>query len=136
MGGGGACTGRRQPSLACTPMCPCAAWCSRPRGGVDSALPLDCGPTERWVPDSLSVCRKQAHIPFRGQPRERCLSLSAFVCRGGGGCGGGVLRLLQLWPARTCRCPAVGGACTPAVLSPGLSGHQVRVRGRSEAQGS
>lgn len=34
---------------------------------------------------------------------------------------------------RVCRGPAVVRVYIPAVLSPGLLGHQVRVRGRSEA---
>lgn len=38
--------------------------------------------------------------------------------------------------ARACWGPAVGGVCIPAMLSPGLSGHQVQVRGRSEARAS
>lgn len=54
--------------------------------------------------------------------------------RGGGGCGDAVsCRCVEVG---ACRGPAVIGGCAPAVLSPGLSGHQVWVRGRSEARGS
>lgn len=49
---------------------------------------------------------------------------------------GGRGRLVTGAGARACWGLAVGSVCIPAMLSPVLSGHQVQVRGRSEARAS
>lgn len=75
--------------------------------------------------------------PIQGQTSEASVypDLHLYICEGEACCGGWDLLFLQLGlgPGQHWS-PAVGGVCIPAVLSPVRSGHQVWVRGRSEAR--
>lgn len=86
------------------------------------------------------TCEKQ-HRPLEPASdsgpnlRGRCFYKSACTgCGKEAGCGGWGLAVLAAGAGATDTLEPSCGRCVPAVLSPVLSGHQVRVRRRSEAR--
>lgn len=117
---------------------PCAAqWSALSLGG---AILPECRPTECWGTSSLCDGSRTVHLdqpPIQGQTSEASVYTNLHLYNVGG-------RHAVLWGLGSCCSCSWGwgnialepscGWCVPAVLSPVLSGHQVWVRGNSEAR--